>query len=237
MEIVTYKLKETKKGKIQKSNFNFDDFKKILLSSSILLVSTALIYGAHNVKENRETDAKINEAVVSIEPSSTYISEIEDMLNIDIDDKYEHKISELSSSLDLINSYRDTTDPLKKSEYKNKLLDNYEEVKSVSLNLLKEKIASENRTTVDNIKLRSSKGKVSINIIGVGDIELHGDDLRLGDSIANFYGYNVDSVREDGKDDVMSIYVKQMENVITDSVKLVNGKKDYKLPDIAKVVR
>lgn len=235
MEKTNYKLSSTKSGKIAKNNIKKSTLKKIAISSSVLLLSGTFIFQLKNMSDNRKLNSNINEAVISIEPNRTYTDELESMLGVDFEAKYEDDLNVLSSSLYNINMYNAAADSLDKEKYKNMLLDDYNSVVNGSLRILKGKIASDNNALADDITIIvNDDGICARNSRDNDIISLHGDEWKLADKIANFQGYNIENLRQNDSNTFDDDYLNKMNNVILNSIKLVDDKKNTNYTGISK---
>ena len=149
MENKRYKLVGSKIGKIAKNEIVRDLFRSISVSTGVVLVTTSLIYAGHNIKVNREKDQQIVEAVTSVNDSS-YVSQIEKNLSIDLEDDYEDDINKLCSYLYMIDNYQEE-DAYFQYRSKCELVENYQDIVDTSLNLLKKEIAAERNVSIDHI--------------------------------------------------------------------------------------
>lgn len=235
MEKKRYKLVGSKVGKIEKNEIVRDLFRSISVSTGVVLVATSLIYAGHNIKVNREKDQQIAEAVTSVNDSS-YVSQIEKDLSIDLEDDYENDINKLCSYLYMIDNYQEE-DAYSQYQSKCELVENYQDIVDTSLSLLKKQIATEKNVSVDRIGVYA--GEEGYFAVIDGNLEnrmnFHGDQLRLANSIASFQGFLPTKFLEDEQG--YESYMNKMRNVILDSVKLVDQVEDYQLPDFVKFVR
>lgn len=234
-----YKLSDTKVGEIVLNHINHGSLKKLVFSSSLVLVSGLFIWSYSGaIKGSREKNEIIDDAIISVEPNVSYVDSLERMMDVDFDAQYEDAINELSSSLYLINFYNNEADPIKKNKYQDELLSRGNDVANLSLNLLKRKLASQYAVSADSITVRVNFNGPVYAFLKDGEekIRLKDDDLSLAESIANLQTVNsdlkADSLTRDPS--VMDRYTRYMSNVVFDSIKLVDGEKDKHISSVFK---
>lgn len=245
----SYGIKGFRKFSLSKRQLN--NIKRRSIATGALLIGLGSFALGHDIKKNRDTDALIREGVSSFDTDSTnltnytsnnYSEQIEKMLNQDIEDKYEKDINQLSSYLYLVDNYVDSEDAMVAYHCKEELYNHYDDVIDISLNLLKNKIADSEQVDANEIVISVSRDGTVAKFINGDEVNLHGDQLRLANSIADFQGYNMDALQRNNNNTIYNQYLKKLSRVVVDSVKLVNQDnhkdiEDYSMPDFVERIR
>lgn len=223
-----YELKGTKTG-IAKFDRKKYVLKSFVIRFGTIMISLSMLYGLRVINQNRIEDEKINLVVASTDSSNNYTDELNSLLNMDIDDEYKNDLDELCTYLNLIQKYKTIDDEAEKYTIRNKMLDDYKNIESKSLNMLKRKVADDNDISKDDVEIYVGR-KGTYAIINDKHVDLKNDDLRLAQSISAFQGYNINGLRQDKDSKSFDKYMNEAEHVLDDSVKLVDSKDSYKLP-------
>lgn len=230
-----YKLSGTRVGRIVKKQFHDDLFCSVVVVAGAVLVTTSLLSHISGVKAK---DDQISDTIAST-INLSYTDELEEKLSINLDNQYEEKIEDLCSYLYTIEQYHAAESFYQKNSCQDELINHYQDVFDTSLTLLKSKISAEKRIPIENIFIYVGKGKTVAEIYEDGvllnSFNLKGEQFQLANSIASFQTSELDVYRKNSK--LFENYMKNMKNVIIDSVKLVDQVEDYQLPEFIKFVR
>lgn len=247
--MVEYKSQGSRKTSLSKRKVQI--IKRVSITTGVLFVGVGGILLGREVSENRKTDHLIQEGVSSFSKDVTdlsnysfndYSKKIEEMLEQDIENRYEKDINELCSYLYLVDNYAESEDPMEKYQCKEELCSHYEDILHTSLTVLKNRIAESEQVDPHNIVVSVSKNGTVAKMVNGDIFHLHGDELRLANSIADFQGYDISHFMEGNNLSAYHQYLKGLSKVVLDSVKLVNKEngeyvEDYTGPDFVERIR
>lgn len=173
----------------------------------------------NHVKENNERKEYVQNALTN--DSSNALKEIEDVMNVSFDDRYEDGANKLIFYYGLVSEYENTEDKDEKKKIGYTLYSKHSDINIDSLSLLKEVVGDKNDANANDVRIVPSyRGDPALAVIdGKGNVTLKGKDADFTQSISDFQSY-------DGKvnDDNLSDYVGSVKRIILDSVKLIEGK-------------